>query len=94
MNSKVLFFEEGYFKSNRSLPLTPLMIIALKKACERQHKGIAFGPNDIKGSFTALITRGLIIRKEILINNHIELAWQVSAQAIQMLRLKGIKILC
>lgn len=70
------------------------MINTLLDACEKQHKGIPFGPNDIKGSIAALITRGLIINKEVSMNQNHETLWQVTNEAIEMLRTMGIKISC
>ena len=70
------------------------MIVALLAACEKQKKGIPFGPGDIRGSFTSLITRGLIIRKEVTVHEHTESLWQVTTEAIAMLMNRGIEAPC
>jgi hypothetical protein len=44
---------------DKESPLSPSMLIALKKACARQKKRQPFGPIDI-GSLYPLIERGLI----------------------------------
>ena len=68
------------------------MIVALLDACDRQHKGKRFGPRDIKGSFTFLISRGLIVRKEVTLHGHRQQLWQVTAEAIGMLRALGFAV--
>ena len=67
------------------------MIVALIEACERQKQGLLFGPCDLKGSFTALIKRGLIISKKININGRPESSWHVTAEALEMLKVLGVK---
>ena len=94
MKSKIIHLPYGYFTKNKQQNLTPLMIDTLLAACEKQHKGISFGPTDIKGSFNALVNRGLIIRKEVSMHQHTELLWQVTGEAISMLRTLGIIVAC
>jgi hypothetical protein len=94
MITKIIPFPREYFQRKKQLPLSPLMISALLKACAKQKEGIPFGPGDMKGSFTSLITRGLIIRKDVIVPEHTESLWQVTTEAIKLLNTKGIKIPC
>ena len=94
MKSKIIRLPYGYFSKNKQQNLTPLMIDALLAACEKQTENIPFGPADIKGSFSALVNRGLIIRKEVSLHHHTKLLWQVTGEAISMLRILGIIVRC
>jgi len=94
MQPKIIHFPKGYFIKNKQHALTPLMIDALLAACEKQEEGVPFGPADIKGSFAALVSRGLIIRKQVTLNHVSELAWHVTGQAISMLKTLGIIVAC
>ena len=42
----------------------------------------------------ALINRGLIVRRYADTNEDTEQLWQVTAEAISMLRVKGINVIC
>jgi hypothetical protein len=90
--AKILSFPKGYFKRNRQRPLTPLMIRTLKIACDKQCKGVLFGPQDIKGSVTTLINRGLIACHSTVDKNGYQFTWYVTQQAINMLEEVGVKI--
>ena len=90
MKSKVIHLPYGYFIRNKQLNLTPLMIDTLLAACEKQKKKIPFGPADIKRSFVALVSRGLITREEV----DKESQWQVTKLAISMLKNLGIIVAC
>ncbi len=68
--------------------LSRLMIIALVEASAKQMLGIPFGPADIKGSFSFLIERGLIICEEVSLH-HPQSVWQVTPEAMNMLRNLG-----
>src|ERR1700686_1017273 len=94
MKSKIIHLPYGYFKKNKQLNLTPLMIDTLLTACGKQTEKIPFGPADIKGSFSALVNRGLIIRKEVTLHHHTELLWQVTREAISMLKMLGVIVAC
>lgn len=94
MKSKLISFPYGHFEREKKPPLTSLMINTLLDACEKQKKGIHFGPTDIKGSLGVLISRGLIVRKEVTINKHTKSLWQVSTEAIEMLKGNGISVTC
>ena len=65
MKSKIIHLPYGYFIRNKQLNLTPLMIDTLLAACEKQKEKIPFGPADIKRSFVALVSRGLITKEEV-----------------------------
>ncbi len=90
MASKIISFHSG----KKQLPLTSLMTKTLLAACAKQTRGIPFGPGDTKGSFTALITRGLIVTRQQNVQGHIESLWQVTEEAMSMLRSKGIEVTC
>jgi len=69
------------------------MILTLKSACDKQSKGILFGPQDIKGSVTSLINRGLIARHIVVLKGKRQAGWYVTQQAVTMLAEVGIKTL-
>ncbi len=94
MESKIISFPYGHFERKKQPPLTSLMINTLLDACEKQKKGIHFGPADIKGSLAVLIARGLIVRKEVTKNKHTESLWQLSPEANEMLKVRGIRDTC
>ena len=91
MITKIISFPRWYFERKKQTPLSSLMIVALLAACKKQKKRTPFGPCDIRGSFTSLITRGLIIRNEATINE-LTSSWQVTTEAIAMLRAIGIAV--
>jgi len=80
MATKIIQFPHGHFERKKQPPLTSLMVVTLLGACAKQTAGILFGPSDIKGSFSSLITRGLIIRK-VTKNSITESLWQVTNEA-------------
>jgi hypothetical protein len=90
MKSKIIHLPYGYFIRNKQLNLTPLMIDTLLAACEKQREKIPFGPADIKRSFVALVSRGLIQREEV----NKQSQWQVTKLAISMLKNLGIIVAC
>ena len=94
MKSKIIHLPYGYFIRNKQLNLTPLMIDTLLAACEKQKEKVPFGPTDIKRSFIALVNRGLIIREELNIDGNKEVQWQVTKQAISMLKILGVIVAC
>ena len=95
MKTKIISINKKYSSIEKQIPLTSLMITTLVAACEKQSKGITFGPRDIKGSFIALVSRGLILvknPKNITSNKYSD--WHVSDEAIGMLKAMVIKIKC
>lgn len=93
MKAKVIPFERN-IKRKEQRPLTPLMIVALLNASEKQTNKIPFGPNNVKGSITSLITRGLIEQKEVNRNGHNELLWQVTDEGFAILKSMGFDAPC
>ena len=87
MDSKVVRLPL-YRKPSLSRP----MIVALVEACTKQQHGIPFGPADIGGSFSWLISRGLVVWKEVNIKNHKKHLWQVTEEAVEMLRKMGVDV--
>ena len=92
--TNLLFFPKGHFNKEKQRPLTPSMIKTLILACDKQHKGISFGPQDIKGSMMTLISRGLVTNQQVNKNGEIHETWLVTPQAINLLLAAGIKVLC
>ncbi len=91
---RLLSFPKEHFVNNSQRPLTHLMIQTLKLACEKQHQGILFGPQDVKGSVIALINRGLIAGHIIEHKGKRYNSWYVTPLAMDMLENIGIKIIC
>ncbi len=88
MNSKIV-----PLPLNRKHSLTRLMIVALVEASIKQNQGIPFGPADIKGgSFAPLINRGLIVHKEVETKNDNQSLWQVTPEAIKILKTMGVDV--
>lgn len=86
MKSKLVSFPAWHFVTERRSPLTPLMIVALRGAYAKQRKNIPFGPKDVNGSFMALIARGLIIKRDIVVHEDTEPSWYVTPEAIDLLK--------
>jgi hypothetical protein len=94
MATKIITLPHTYFsKSNKQLPLSKPMIAALTRACVKQQAGIPFGQREVDGSFIPLIKRGLIIRKAGR-NEDDPILWQVTSEAIRMLKNLGIEGAC
>ena len=90
--TKIISFYRRHFERKKQRPLTPQMVTSLLAACAKQKAEIPFGHNDIKGSFMALIKRGLIIKKEEVANEQNAVTWQVTAEAIEMLKAMQIEV--
>ncbi len=84
----------GFYSTviKKQRPLSPQMVISLIMACSKQHAGIPFGPKDIRGSFTSLINRGLIIREQSATNDDVKCSWRVTGEAIEILRAMDIAV--
>jgi hypothetical protein len=76
---------------NRKPLLSRNMVVALVEACIKQNDGIPFGPADIKGS-SSLISRGLVVWKPVNLQNVPEGLWQVTPEAVDILRKMGVDI--
>ena len=95
MKTKIISIDKKYDDIDKQPVLSSLMVATLLVACEKQSKGISFGPRDIKGSFTALVRRGLIQVRNTKNTNGKEAAnWQVSVEAIGILKAMGITVNC
>jgi hypothetical protein len=79
-------------KKETKRPLSVQMINSLVAACIKQNKNIAFGPADIQGSFLSLVNRGLIKNESTTINGHLKQRWEVTQEAISLLKELGIEI--
>ena len=89
----IVSLPEDYFLKNKQRPLTALMIQSLQAACDKQHKGIAFGPRDVKRSLV-LINRGLIDSHVVTHAGKKRTGWFVTPKAIRMLDDAGVKYHC
>jgi len=94
MKAVIIPFPAEHIKRKRQCPLSKLMITKLIAAYALERQGLFFGPQDIKGSLTSLINRGLIVRIEISMNDKTESIWHVSYEAIEMLKALGIDGIC
>jgi len=94
MKAVIIPFPAEHFHRKKQRPLSQLMISKLLAAYALEKDGLFFGPQDIKGSLTSLINRGLIIRIEISMNDKTESIWHVSYEAIEMLKGLGINVVC
>ena len=94
MKALIIPFPAEHVQRKKQRPLSKLMITNLLAAYALERQGLFFGPQDIKGSSTSLINRGLIVRKEISVNGTPEAIWHVSYEAIEMLKALGIDVIC
>ncbi|HSQ43591.1 MAG TPA: hypothetical protein VLM16_01260 [Ginsengibacter sp.] len=91
--SKVIPLHEGHFANTVSRPLSKLMIASLVSACKKQLSGTPFGQPDIDGSFSALVSRGLIkYKNDNVVNGSVLPTWVVTDEAFEILHSLGIKI--
>src|ERR1700690_1893662 len=79
-------FPRGYFYRDKEYPLSPSMIVALKKVCANQKKRNPFGPLDMKRSLYPLIERGLISLTYYRINNEKKATWRVTQKGLRNLQ--------
>ena len=70
------------------------MIEKLLVAYSLEKQNFDFGPQDIKGSITSLINRGLIKRIDVEGKHKNKSIWHVSYEAIEMLKALGIDVIC
>lgn len=94
MKALIIPFPEEHVQRKKQRPLSKLMITNLLTAYALERQGLFFGPQEIKGSMTSLINRGLIVRKEISVNGKSEAIWHVSYEAVEMLKALGIDVIC
>ncbi len=72
--------------------LSKLMIVALLEAYLKQQQNVPFGPVDINGSFNSLYNRDLIVRKPVMVKGNTETWWQVTPEAINILKNLGVDL--
>lgn len=72
--------------------LSKLMIVALVEAYLKQKQNVPFGPADIKGSFNSLFNRNLIVREPVMVQGNTETWWQVTPEAINILKNLGVDL--
>ena len=89
MSTKIIPFSSG----KKQVRLSSLMVVALVEATISQSRKIPFGPNDIKGSFSSLINRGLVVRKPVTLDNQTEVLWQVTPEAMAILHGMGVDVM-
>ncbi|MEP6951027.1 MAG: hypothetical protein ABI863_17195 [Ginsengibacter sp.] len=77
-------FPRGHFYRDKEFPLSPSMVMALKKACARQKKRQPFGPIDIS-SLYPLIERGLISLTFNYVMGEKTSTWYVTKKGLYML---------
>lgn len=77
-----------------TVKLTPLMIKALRTACQKQSKNEPFGQIDIHGSFAALLRRGFIDAKTIMFEGEKMVSWYVTRAGKFSLKKLGFEHQC
>jgi hypothetical protein len=88
----IISFPDGHFGRNTQRPLSRLMVASLQLMCAKQKAKIPLNFKDGHGAFTALVTRGLIVSKDIISNGQRETIWEVTDEAIDMLKDLGINV--
>jgi hypothetical protein len=78
-------FPRGYFYLDKEYPLSPSMIMALKKVCASQKKRKPIGPMDMKRALYPLIERGLISLAYYKINDEKKATWTVTKKGLRTL---------
>ena len=79
-------FPRGYFYRDKEYPLSPSMMLALKKVCASQKKRKPFGPKDMKRALYPLIERGLINLTYYSINDEKKATWGVTKKGLRSLQ--------
>jgi len=87
-------FPRGYFYRDKEYPLSPFMVIALKKACDKQKRRVPFGPIDIKKSLYPLIERGLVSFTYYKVMGKKQFTWCVTKKGQRLLYSLGRKRPC
>ena len=86
-------FPRGYFYRDKESPLSPSMVLALKKACAWQKRREPFGPINIR-SLYPLIERGLISLTYYDIMGEKKATWSVTKKGMLKLISLGSKQSC
>ena len=87
----IISFQDSYSGRNKQRPLSRLMISSLQLMCTEQKDHIPLNFKDGNGSFTALVTRGLI-SKDTIGNGRKDTIRVVTEEAIGMLKRLGITV--
>ena len=82
----IKYFPGGYFYRDKEYPLSPSMIVALKKVCASQKRRKPFGPKDMKRALYPLIERGLISLTYYGINDEKKGTWDVTKKGLHNLQ--------
>jgi hypothetical protein len=77
-----------------TIQLTPLMIKALRTACQKQSNNETFGEIDIEGSFAGLLRRGFIDAKTVIFEGEKMVSWYVTRAGKFSLRKLGFDHNC
>ncbi len=85
------FFPHDYFYRDKEYPLSPSLIIALKKVCIKQKRRIPFGPADVKRSLYPLIERDLIHLTYYNVGGIKKSTWCVTKKGVHTLKSLGKK---
>jgi len=88
----IISFQDSYSGRNKQRPLSRLMISSLQLMCAKQKDHIPLNFEDGQGSFTTLVTRGLIISKDTIANGRKDTIRVVTEEAIGMLKRLGITV--
>jgi hypothetical protein len=79
-------FPRGYFYLAKEYPLSPSMIMTLKKVCACEKKRKPIGPKDMKRSLSPLIERGLVTLTYYNIGGEKKATWSVTKNGLRILQ--------
>lgn len=79
-------FPSDYFYHDKEYPLSPAMIIALKKVGTNQKRRKPFGPKDMKRALYPLIERGLISLTYCSIRHEKKATWGLTKKGLYNLQ--------
>jgi hypothetical protein len=85
--AKVIRMPVGFVEINKQRPLSNRMVATLLRACEFQLNGILFGQIELDGSFSPLVTRGLLKLEK---SNRSPSTWYVTGEAFDILHNLGL----
>jgi hypothetical protein len=91
--AKIIPFGKPLGKINQA-PMSQPMLASLMLAYARQKKNIPINEDSINGSFSALIARGFVSLEQVTTMGYTESVWQVSNEAIDLLKDYGYNIEC
>jgi len=79
-------FPKNYFYRDKEYPLSPAMVMALKKVLAKQKMRKPFGPKDMKRSLYPLIERGLISLTYCSIHHEKKTTWGLTKKGLYNLQ--------